>query len=170
MTPETLSLSLALSLFLGVPSAYADTPLYTNLGQMDPVCRSMSYSRYSSSCSYSIIGAKRIVGNLLLILDRVKKNIINGEEAEPMQERSFYSALRFALCLEADTQDAYVGVDPDGEVYFEWYKDSENQCTVTFSGADNRIHCMKDNGGKPSVMISTEFNDIKAMIGDAIRI
>ena len=120
MTPETLSLSFALSLLLslGVTSNYADTPLYTDLGQMDPVYRGMSSSQYSSSCSYSIIGAKRIIGNLLLIMDRVRKNIINGEEAEPMQVRSFYSALQFALCLEADTQDAYVGVDPDGEVYF----------------------------------------------------
>lgn len=174
MTPETLSLTLAKCLLLAalagarVPE-YSCTPVCTDYVQVNHVCRECP-AEYSSSCSYSARGPERILSGLWAIIGKASKNVVNGDEAESMSPRSFYAAVDFALRLEDDVRDAYVGVDPDGEVYFEWYDDSENQCTVTFSGSDDRMHCMKDADGRPSVMVSTEFADVRRLLGDAIRI
>lgn len=174
MTPETLSQTLVKCLLAAalvganMPECSC-TPVYTEDLRTNLTCQ-VDAAEYSSSCSYSTRGAERILGGLLAIAYKVRQNIVNGDEAEPMSVRSFYAAVDFALRLEDDVRDAYVGVDPDGEVYFEWYDDSENQCTVTFSGSDDRMHCMKDADGRASVMISTEFADVRRVLGDAIRI
>ncbi len=45
----------------------------------------------------------------------------DGYEAKAIDEQSYQNAIRFILSLTPDIPTPEIGVEPDGEVVFEWY-------------------------------------------------
>lgn len=120
--------------------------------------------------AYSMTGAGRLINQLAALLERGTADDWDEGEHDPMSSVSFRAAFNFALKFEPDIRDAEVDVDPEGEVCFDWYEDCDNQCTITFSRLDDRIHCMKLVKGKSASMISTDFNEIRGFLGNVITV
>ena len=57
----------------------------------------------------------------------------DGYGAEPASERSVGRSISLVESLLDFRFKPYVGVDPDGFVFLEWYRDRNDQCLVTVS-------------------------------------
>lgn len=86
-------------------------------------------------------GADRISKRLTELSEKCSENDWDGNGAKALDVNAFEAAGHFASKLPRDLSWADVDVDADGDVCFEWYKEKERQCSLTFTG-DPRVYCL----------------------------
>ena len=72
-----------------------------------------------------------------LILDEANENNWDGYNASAVKYESYIEAQKFIDSYPLSTMILpEVSIDPDGELSFEWYKDSEYCFSISFDGDD----------------------------------
>lgn len=111
-----------------------------------------------------------LMERLMRLLQRCRYAGWKGPEYRAMSLRSWQAAKAFLGCLSPDVAEAEIGVDPEGEVFVEWYADADHQCLVAFSAEDDRMHCRVDDGKNVSSLVSNDSGKILGLVKDALNI
>lgn len=168
MTPDTLFLSL-------MKYATATTLAAVPCAQCRPVAASAMETRIercseAETANLTFSSQGLLIERLMGLFQRCRCAGWKGPEYRAMSLRSWQAAKEFLRQLSQDVSEAEVGVDPEGEVFVEWYVDSDHQCMVAFSSDDDRMHCRIDAGKTVSSLVSNDRGLIIGLVRNALNI
>jgi hypothetical protein len=73
------------------------------------------------------------LGNLQEVVQEASNPNWDGYDALPVNQLTHYKASQFLTALPASIPNPEIGVDPDGEISFEWYHSPDNIFSVSVS-------------------------------------
>ena len=94
----------------------------------------------------------------------------DGNGAEPLDPEAYSAAKNFATWVPGDLRWADVDVDADGDVVFEWFKERELQCSLTFASG-GKVYCLlKERGRKmTATFLSPSSFKLVAMVSEVFH-
>lgn len=92
----------------------------------------------------------------------------NGHDEAPVSQESFYRAYRLAEALPLEIPNPTVGVDPDGELTFEWYRGTRRLVSLSIAG-DGLINYVARIGPNKHHGVEEFFDEMPKRIGELVQ-
>lgn len=92
----------------------------------------------------------------------------DGYDAFPVDPQTYYNASRFIEALPAGIAAPSIGVEPDGHLTFEWYKQPRQTLSVSIS-PDGEIHYAGLFGGSKAYGTEPFYGEIPSALLELIQ-